>query len=146
MKTKRKKRASKLVFVRTSNEKHLREWRSECGHYRITWRDEFGGVSVPPRYHACVLSVRPTQRDYEFWGFAGPRRPFKTSKRASEVCSRNKRCWQRFVKLSHSKGNRIGRLSLLQTKAKDLLKQLPKWAHEQAEPNLIFMNFGLPRP
>lgn len=64
---------------------------SEDG-YRIVWRKEVHGVSVPPRFQACVRSILPN--GWEVWDFVNRSRPLiKTMKAAQEECARHKRLW-----------------------------------------------------
>jgi len=63
-----------------------KDWLSTCHRYRITWRKQFMGVSVLPRYYAMRLNRRPDGTT--FWDFAldSERRPYETYKRAYQAC------------------------------------------------------------
>lgn len=68
-------------------EKNRKDWISECGRFRIYWRNTVGGVKVPPAYYALmyrVLEAGPV------WDFAPPhdRRPYGKMKLALKACMR----------------------------------------------------------
>jgi hypothetical protein len=81
----------KRVKVKGQNRKFHKTWKSEDKCYRITWRREFMGVSLPPRFQACVRIHLPN--GWDMWDFAGRRGPFKTFKAASEACEHHRRRW-----------------------------------------------------
>ena len=81
----------KRVKVKGQSRKLHRTWKSDDRCYRISWRREFMGVSLPPRFQACVRIHLPNCG--EMWDFAGRRSPFKTFKAASEACEHHRRLW-----------------------------------------------------
>lgn len=91
-----------LTFTRKKkrgmNQKVSRLWLTPEG-YRLTWRKEFMGVSLPPRYQACVRTHQPGnfEKGYtENWDFVNRKRPlFKTAKAAIDECERHKRIWSK---------------------------------------------------
>jgi hypothetical protein len=74
-----------------------KEWRSDCGHYRLCWRNETPGLGSA-RYYATVRCCRGDSR--EFWDFAADRRPYRTLKAAQEACQNNQRVWHQFIDLA----------------------------------------------
>jgi hypothetical protein len=82
-----------IVFKATTrfNPEHLgsklrKSWISACGKYRITWRKQFMGVDVLPRYYALKLAVRCDGDTYWDFALCSERRPYKTFKRAQQAC------------------------------------------------------------
>lgn len=133
-----------MQFQQIKNQRHFKEWRDSEGlGYRITWRNQFAGVTVTPGYYACIQVVRPD--GVLWWDFAWLHRPFKTHKRAVEACKKHKKLWEQVIKLSHSKGRRVERLKELVTKGKsqgaNILSSLPAWVEGQAEPTLLRIHF-----
>lgn len=119
-----------MTFTMTSE-----EWTDDEGlGYRIV-RRRYG-------YYACVRVIGP---DGPWWDFAWHRRPYRTFDSAVRACNRNRRLWQRFVKLGRAKGNRRQRLLQLNTKGRtgkaNALGSLPLWASRVADPTLIRMQF-----
>ena len=111
------------------------EWTDQDGlGYRIV-RRRFG-------FYACVQVVGP---DGTWWDFAWHRRPYRTFDSAARACKKNRRLWQRFVKLSRAKGNRRQRLLELDAKGRrgnaNALGSLPLWVSRSADPSLIRMQF-----
>ena len=95
--------------IRGKTQKTYKEWRSNCGHYRVCWRNENPGLGSA-RYYATVRSDRGSVRDgsNEFWDFAADRRPYRTLKAAQKACEKNQRVWQKFIDLANV--TRKGRL------------------------------------
>lgn len=88
-------------------QKTYKEWRSDCGHYRVCWRNEIPSLG-PARYYATVRSDRGDGR--EFLDFAADRRPYRTLKAAQEACRQNQQTWQQFIDLANV--TRKGRIDL----------------------------------
>lgn len=136
-----------MEFQQTKKRRHHKEWRDSEGlGYRITWQDEFAGVSVTPAYYACVEVLRVSDGKH-WWEFAWLRRPFKTYKRAVEACRKHRRLWEQFVKLSHAKGRRVEKLKELDARGRvngaNMLGSLPVWVQGKAEPSLVRIQFKL---
>ena len=76
--------------IRGKTQKTYKEWRSDCGHYRVCWRNEVSGLG-PARYYATVRCARGDGRNSsgEFWDFAADRRPYRTLKAAQQACHQN---------------------------------------------------------
>ena len=83
--------------IKGRSAKTYKEWHSECGQYRITWRSQVFGIEVPPRYYACVRCVRSPLDLLEYWGFAQCRRPYKAFKAVVKACEENEKLWQQFL-------------------------------------------------
>ena len=74
-----------------------KQWRSECGHYRICWRNEFPSLGAA-RYYAIVRCQRGDGS--EFWDFAADRRPYRSLNAAKQACHQNQQTWQQFIDLA----------------------------------------------
>ena len=78
------------------NRKTRRLWYSAEG-YRITWRKEVFGVTVPPAFQACVRTVIPgcfENGSIETWDFVNrEKRLYKTIKAAVADCKRHQQLW-----------------------------------------------------
>jgi hypothetical protein len=62
--------------------KHWKQWRS--GPYRIVWRDEVFGVTVPAAFQVCVLVAKQ-------WEFLDHKKPlFRTLNAAKTACEQHK--------------------------------------------------------
>jgi hypothetical protein len=69
---------------RGSNPKHCKEWQGGRGGYKIIWRDQVQGVSVPPAFHTLHLEITTGG---EFWEMLDRSRPLKrTLKAAKRAC------------------------------------------------------------
>lgn len=105
------------------NRKICRIWLSREG-YRITWRKEVFGVSVPARFQACVRVLVPGNFEAgytEMWDFVNnSRRLYKTMKAAVDDCERHARLWSRVVRCTGIRTVRelFGREP----------REVPKWA------------------
>lgn len=86
--------------IRGKTQKTYKEWRSDCGHYRICWRNEIPGLGSA-RYYATARCDRGDRSDgsSEFWDFAADRRPYRTLNAAKQACEKNQRVWQQFIEL-----------------------------------------------
>jgi len=95
--------------IRGKTQKTYKEWQSECGYYRVCWRNEIPSLGSA-RYYATVRCDRGDGRDSskEFWDFAADRRPYRTLKAAQEACQKNQRVWLQFIDLADA--SRKGRL------------------------------------
>ena len=85
--------------IRGKTQKTYKEWRSDCGHYRVCWRNEIPGLGSA-RYYAAVRCDRGDGR--EFWDFAADRRPYRTLNAAKQACHKNQQTWQRFIDLANA--------------------------------------------
>lgn len=113
-------------------------WTSECGQYRV--------AHYPPtrwfigRYYSLVYAsgAKPS------WVFTERQGPYRTQQAAMKAALRHKRAWTKFVRLSHKKGKRIGRLAKLNQRYRQVLKRLPIWAMKEADPSLLKLQFPGP--
>lgn len=128
--------------VRGLSSRTHREWLSACGNYRIAWSCEMFGVRVPPRFYACVQTTRFDGSSW--WNFVGRRGPYKTFRKAVEECQRNQSHWNEFLQLCQAPGRRRERLKELQARAGNVMRTVPVWVQQQADPTLLRMLF--PRP
>lgn len=92
---------------RGQNKKVQRSWYSDEG-YRIVWRKQVHGVTVPARYSACVRSFVPNYggkkgENHEIWDFVD-RRLFKTMKTAEAACAKHHRLWTKACDASGVRG------------------------------------------
>jgi len=83
--------------IRGKTQKTYKEWRSDCGHYRVCWRNEIPALGSA-RYYATVRCDRGDGR--EFWDFAADRRPYRTLNAAKQACQKNRQVWQEFIDLA----------------------------------------------
>jgi hypothetical protein len=119
-----------------------KEWVSDCGFFRITFHNNYGFR----HYYACVkVESRNGVSDF-VWDFAFRRGPHRTFKKAVESCEKSKRLWDAFIKLSHSKGRRDGKLLELRMRAPTVFFNLPLWVRKEADPSLIRMLFPSSKP
>ena len=83
------------------NRKVCRVWLNTEG-YRIIWRKEVFGVSVPARYQACVRTIVPgcfEEGSTEMWDFVNPKkRLYRSIKAAVADCERHQRRWARITR------------------------------------------------
>jgi hypothetical protein len=140
-----------MEFTRKRNargrtQKTYKEWYDETDQYRITWRSEYMGITVPEMFYACVRClVRPTGLE-TFWNFCGKQGPYKTMKKAIESCERHRRIWETFFKIAAGpyKG-RADRLRALDEKATfgngfdgvRVMSMIPAWVRDVAEPGAL---------
>jgi len=86
--------------IRGKTQKTYKEWRSDCGHYRVCWRNELPSLGST-RYYATVRCNRGDGCDSgEFWEFAADRRPYRTLKAAQKACQKNQCVWLQFIDLA----------------------------------------------
>lgn len=123
--------------------KTYKEWWSECGEYRITWRKEVFGVEVDPGFYACVRCVISHQNQTEYWGFANRRGLNRTLKAAIQSCEDGKKVWERFLRITgRAKVTQFRRLKVdtLVGKGKNkysALTDIPAWVVEEADQRLL---------
>lgn len=129
------------IRKRGRTQKTYREWKSDCGHYRIIWRSEAFGVELPPRFYATVLTCGVEPLFKPWWNFVDRRGPYKTFKKAVEDCERSKKLWGAFIELGEASGHRAERLRTLVNRSKLTFSSLPVWVHPQADPVLLRMLF-----
>jgi len=80
---------------RGMNRKVQRLWLS-AEKYRITWRREAFGITLPPRFQACVRVIVPGTFENgftEMWDFVNARRLYKSMKAAIADCEKHHRLW-----------------------------------------------------
>lgn len=71
-------------------------WLSECGHYRITYRNLLPDCKrYKPPYYAEVLSEINGRK---IWSFAHKRGPFWSFAAAAKACKSNRYQWKRLLK------------------------------------------------
>ncbi|REJ65589.1 MAG: hypothetical protein DWQ31_16755 [Planctomycetota bacterium] len=85
--------------MKGKTQKTYKEWRSECGNYRICWRNEISSLGSA-RYYATVLCRRDD--GFEFWDFAAERKPYRTLQTAQKACERSQRVWEKFIGLKRA--------------------------------------------
>ncbi len=136
MKFRRKQR------IKGRSSKTYREWYDETKRYRISWRSQVFGVTVPPAYYACVRCLRSRADDFQFWGFVGRHGPYKTRAAAIKECEHNKATWETFLaidgqaKVSQVRAleasSRVGRST-----PRSIMRDFPIWVLQQASPRLL---------
>ena len=123
--------------------KTYREWWSDCGEYRITWRKEVFGVEVDPGYFACVRCVVTHRDQTEYWGFAHRRGLNRTLKAAMKSCEDGQRVWKQFLRITgRAKVTQFRRLQAgtMVGKGKNrysALVDIPMWVVEEADMRLL---------
>ena len=129
-------------------QKTYKEWRSDCGHYRVCWRNEIPSLGSA-RYYATVRSDQGDGCDggKEFWDFAADRRPYRTLKAAQQACHQNQQTWQKFIDLADAprKGrNELARQQIIgsvvgtkPTTGRILNSCPPIWAQPKLAPWLL---------
>ncbi len=120
-----------------------REWWSDCGEYRITWRKEVFDVEVDPGYYACVRCVMSHRDQTEYWGFAYRRGLNRTFKAAQKSCEDGRKVWERFLHIGgRAKVTQFRRLQadtvVVTGKSKySALTDIPRWVVEEADQRLL---------
>jgi hypothetical protein len=123
--------------------KTYREWWSDCGEYRITWRSEVFGVEVDPGFYACVRCVVSHRDQTEYWGFANRRGLNRTLKAAIKSCEDSKKVWERFLRITgRAKVTQFRRLKVdtLVGKGKNrysAMTDIPLWVVQEADQRLL---------
>ncbi len=129
--------------VKGRTTKTYREWWSDCGNYRITWRSEVSGVTVDPGYYACVRCVVSDKDPTEYWGFAHRRGLNRTLKAAQKSCEDGRKVWERFLRIKgRAKVTQFRRLKADTVIGKgksrySALTDIPLWVLEEAGERLI---------
>ena len=117
-----------------------KEWHSNCGQYRITWRSQVWGIEVTPRYFACVRCVRSPLDPAEYWGFAARRGTYKSFKAVVKACVENEKLWQQFLAMEGR--DKVAQVNNLKAQAMVgsgngaycAMNELPVWAILQMTP------------
>jgi len=123
--------------------KTYREWWSDCGEYRITWRNGVFGVEVDPGFYACVRCVVSHRDQREYWGFANRRGLNRTLKAAKKSCEDGKKAWERFLRITgRAKVTQFRRLKVdtMVGKGKNrysALTDIPLWVVQEADQRLL---------
>jgi hypothetical protein len=123
--------------------KTYREWWSDCGNYRITWRNEVSGVEVDPGFFACVKCVVSDQDCTEYIGFAHRRGLNRTLKAAIKQCEGGKKAWDRFLRISgRAKVTQFRRLRAetmvgVGKNRYSAFTDIPVWVIEEADERLL---------
>ena len=93
--------------------KHNRKiLQSKCKNYRITIYSESFGIKLDSERIYATVKCGDT------WLWAGPRRAFHKINPAKQACKRNRRLWEKFLKLGQAGGNKVERLENLIEKSK----------------------------
>ncbi len=125
--------------VKGRSAKTYKEWHSDCGQYRITWRRQVAGVEVPPGYWACCRCVA----DQEYWGYAYHRRLYRTLKAAQKACEDAERLWRKFLSIEGR--TTVSQVRELQAQsmvgsgqtAYSPMTDVPVWVVKEAHPQLL---------
>src|SRR4051812_35205930 len=110
-------------------QKTYREWYDESGSYRISWRNEYMGVSLVEAFYSCVQCIVPHGT---MWNFCGKMGPYKTFKKAVEAAEKHHRLWEKFFEIVAGpyKG-RAERLRVLKARAihgdVPVMAMIPEW-------------------
>lgn len=137
MKFKQRKR------IKGRSVKTHKEWWSDCGEYRITWRKEVFGVEVDPGYYACVRCVVSHVNRSEYWGFAHRRGLNRTLKAAMQSCENGRKVWERFLSISgRAKVTQFRRLKVdtmvgAGRSKYSALEDIPLWVVDEADLRLL---------
>lgn len=94
-------------------QKHHKTWLSDCGQYKVDWRNESYGVRIRPVYHATVLCIRNLGDPHKQWDFAGRRSFYKTLEAAQQACEHHHKSWLEAITISE--GERAGRADRLRS-------------------------------
>ena len=123
--------------------KTYKEWCSDCGNYRITWRKEVFDIEVDPGYYACVKCVVSHHSMKEYWGFAHRRGLNRTFKAAVKSCEDGKKVWDQFLRITgRAKVTQFRRLVVgtIIGKGKNrysALTDIPLWVVKEADERLL---------
>lgn len=123
--------------------KTYKEWLSDCGNYRITWRKEVFGIEVDPGFFACVRCVVSHRDQTEYWGFASRRGLNRTFKASIKSCEDGQKVWERFLSITgRAKVTQFRRLraDTIVGKGKNrysALVDIPRWVVEEADQRLL---------
>lgn len=130
-------------WIRGKSIKTYKEWWSDCGEYRITWRKEVFGVEVDPGYYACVRCVISHREQTMYWGFANRRGLNRTFKAAIKSCEDGRKVWERFLSITGRAKVTQYRCLMADTmvgtgKSKySALVDIPAWVVEEADYQLL---------
>jgi hypothetical protein len=123
--------------------KTYKEWWSNCGNYRITWRKEVAGIEVDPGYYACCRCLVSHRDPTPYIGFAYRRGLNRTLKAAKKSCEDGKKIWEQFLRITgRAKVTQFRRLkaSAVVGKGKNkysALTDIPQWVIDEADPRLL---------
>lgn len=123
--------------------KTYKEWWSDCGNYRITWRKEVSGVEVDPAFFSCVRCVRSHRDQTEYIGFAHRRGPIRTLKVAIKECEESKNVWNQFLRITgRAKVTQFRRLKAgtmvgVGKNRYSAMTDIPAWVVEEADERLL---------
>lgn len=129
--------------IKGRSAKTYKEWHSDCGQYRITWRSQVCGVDMPPRYFATIRCVRSPLDQTEYWGFAARRGTYKSRKAAIKACELNEKYWKMFLAMEgRDKVAQVRDLKVRSslgsgTSAYCTMHELPAWVFLQLSPRQI---------
>jgi hypothetical protein len=129
--------------IKGKSVKTYREWWSDCGNYRITWRREVNGVAVDPGFYACVKCFVSHHDPTEYVGFANRRGLNRTLKAAIKSCEDGESVWLRFLRITgRAKVTQFRRLQAdtMVGKGKNrysALTDIPQWVVAEADPRLL---------
>jgi len=129
--------------IKGKSVKTYREWWSDCGNYRITWRREVNGVSVDPGFYACCRCFVSHRDPTAYFGFAYRRGLNRTLKAAKLSCEDGKRVWEQFLRITgQAKVTQFRRLKASSVVGKgrnkySALTDIPQWVIEEADPRLL---------
>ncbi len=129
--------------IKDKSVKTYKEWRSDCGEYRITWRKEVQGVEVDPGYHACVRCVVSHHNQTVYWGFAHKRGLNRTFKAAMKSCEDGQKVWKRFLSITgRAKVTQFRRLVAdtvvgVKKNKHSAFVDIPLWVIQEADPRLL---------
>jgi hypothetical protein len=111
-------------------------WLAESGNYRITFRDEYQGVRLPPAYYSVVRCVNDD--GHEYWGFVGRRGPYKTKKKAEQEAQRHQTYWQRAIRRCKATREVIRALEVKsRVKGHRILLSRPVWVRDSVDAKLL---------
>ncbi len=123
--------------------KTYKEWLSDCGEYRITWRREVFDVEVDPGFYACVRCVISHRDPTVYWGFANRRGLNRTLKAAIKSCEDGQKVWKRFLNITgRAKVTQFRRLVAdtivgVGKNRYSALTDIPMWVVEEADQRLL---------
>lgn len=78
-----------MNWIRRHSEKHRKEWYAGRGRYRVIWRDQAFGVSVPAAFQACVRVFVPNL-ELSIWDFIDRKKTrYRTLQVAKDACEKH---------------------------------------------------------
>lgn len=129
--------------IKGKSVKTYKEWWSDCGQYRISWRREVNGVEVDPGFFACVHCFVSHRDQTVYWGFASRRGLHRTLNAAIKSCGSSEKAWRRFLSITgRAKVTQYRRLKAdtMVGKGKSrysTLTDIPIWVVEEADQRLL---------